>query len=74
MTIPRSQKDLGTPGGLRDCLYKRGVDGGVVNRIPPRRYDTRLKDTYRAEVASNIIIEVGSGIRPRRAEVIDLRT
>ena len=74
MTMPRLQKGLGAPRGLGDCSHKRGIDGGVVDRIPLRRHDTRLKDTHRAEVASNTIIEVGSGFRPRRAGKVDLRT
>ena len=58
---------MGVSRGLGDYSYKQGIDGGVVNRISLRRYDTRLKDTYRVEVASNTFIEMSSDVRPRRA-------
>ena len=45
MTIPRSQKDLSAQRGL-DYSHKRGIDEGVVDRIPQRRHDTRLEDTH----------------------------
>ena len=45
MTIARSQKNLGAPGGLGDCSHKRGIDVGLVYRISLRRHDKRLKDT-----------------------------